>query len=114
MATLITGGTGFVGRELCKHLGQVVVTSRRPSTAALKSLNKTQEQIEVIQWNAATEPLTLPKETRFESVVNLMGESIAEGRWNTEKKNRILASRVKGTRGLVSDRHLRRRRRRRC
>ena len=33
----------------------------------------------------------------FDAVVHLAGESIAEGRWTTEKKRRILESRKKGT-----------------
>ena len=97
MTTLITGGTGFVGRELCKRLDRVTITSRRPSNA-LKDLNKDVEQ--VIQWDPS-QPLALPQENHYQSVVNLMGESIAEGRWNPEKKKRIRDSRVNGTRRLV-------------
>ena len=33
---------------------------------------------------------------------HLAGESIGEGRWNAEKKNRIRDSRVSGTRSLVT------------
>ena len=101
MATLITGGTGFVGRELCKRLAQITITSRNRG-AALKKLNLSKDGVEeIIQWDASTEPITLPRDTHFESVINLMGESIAEGRWNAEKKNRIRTSRVEGTRRLV-------------
>jgi len=36
----------------------------------------------------------------FDAVIHLAGESIAEGRWNEEKKKRIRESRVKGTKLL--------------
>ena len=35
--------------------------------------------------------------TGIDAVVHLAGESIAQGRWNAEKKQRILDSRIKGT-----------------
>jgi uncharacterized protein len=37
---------------------------------------------------------------RLDAVVHLAGESIASGRWTTQRKERILASRVEGTRAL--------------
>ena len=37
----------------------------------------------------------------FDAVVHLAGESIAEGRWTSERKRRILESRQKGTRLLA-------------
>lgn len=106
MATLLTGGTGFVGQELCKRLTEVTITSRNRN-AALEKISRyklAQPAIEfpnVIQWDPVAEPIRLPPGTRFKSVVNLMGESIAEGRWNANKKQRIRASRIDGTRNLV-------------
>lgn len=112
MTTLLTGGTGFVGRELSKRLKQVTITSRNRQ-AALKKLNNSKSDSvqavdgvngaveEVIQWDPSVDALSLPPNKRFESVVNLMGESIAEGRWNAQKKERIRSSRIDGTRRLV-------------
>lgn len=97
MGTLITGGTGFVGQELVKRLPNVAVTSRN-RTRALKKLG----DVEVIEWDPLSGPIAFSADFELESVVNLMGESIAEGRWNDEKKKRIRASRVQGTRNLVS------------
>ena len=50
---------------------------------------------------ACKSPFPNPDETHFDKVVNLMGESIAEGRWTDAKKKRIFDSRVTGTRQLV-------------
>ena len=40
-------------------------------------------------------------------VFNLLGESVAEGRWTEEKKRRIVDSRVVGTKNLVATIRLR-------
>jgi len=106
MATLLTGGTGFVGQELSKRLTEVTITSRNRN-AALKKINQhrlAQPALNVrnvIQWDASVEPIRLPSNTHFKSVVNLMGEPIAEGRWSADKKRRIRSSRINGTRRLV-------------
>jgi hypothetical protein len=55
----------------------------------------------IIAWDPLREELTLPTNIRLESVINLMGESIAHGRWNPAKKQRIFESRVVGTQRLV-------------
>lgn len=98
MATLLTGGTGFVGRSLIKRLKQVSVTSRNASKARDRLGGTVHD---VLQWDPAKEQLSLAGLPRFDAVVNLMGESIAEGRWNPEKKERIRNSRVVGTQKLV-------------
>lgn len=98
MGMLLTGGTGFVGRELIKKFDDVSITSRNVERARQR-INK--DKVKIIQWNPSAEVLTIPDETEFDSVVNLMGESVAEGRWTTEKKKRIRSSRVDGTRNLV-------------
>ena len=99
MATLLTGGTGFVGRELIKRLEDVVVTSRNAKRAQHKLGNA---NLKVIEWrDPASEGLQIPSDFKFDSVINMMGESIADGRWSDERKKRIRESRVKGTRHLV-------------
>ncbi len=98
MTTLITGGTGFVGQQLIKQLDSFFVTSRNLDRAANK-LGLRSEQ--VVAWGPSEDSLDLSKTAGVDSVVNLMGESIAEGRWTTAKKNRICESRVLGTRKLI-------------
>ena len=100
MSLLVTGGTGFVGR-------QFIANSKEPSIAAVsRNRSKAQQTLgesvhEVIQWDPQESPFPNPPGTHFDKVVNLMGESLAEGRWTEAKKKRILDSRVKGTRQLV-------------
>ena len=99
MGTLITGGTGFVGQELVQRLPEVTVTSRNRNRALQRLVG---EPVNVIEWDPMTGPIALGEGSSFGSVVNLMGESIADGRWNEEKKKRIRDSRVEGTRNLVA------------
>jgi uncharacterized protein (TIGR01777 family) len=98
MSILLTGGTGFVGKKLIDRLEGVSITSRNGQRAREKFADKVNS---VIEWKPATQDLTLPSGRPYDQVINLMGESIAEGRWSDAKKKRIRDSRVQGTRKLV-------------
>ncbi len=98
MSVLITGGTGFVGRHLIERLDCPVVTSRNRNGAKEALGDKVAD---VIQWSPMKEPLTLDPAMNCSAVVNLMGDSIAEGRWTTAKKKTIRDSRVLGTQRLI-------------
>lgn len=98
MSVLITGGTGFVGRYVIERVDDPVVTSRNRQGA----LNKIGDSVsDVIQWSPQSDPLVLDPKMNCRAVVNLMGDSIAEGRWTEEKKKSIRDSRVEGTLKLV-------------
>lgn len=98
MSTLVTGATGFVGRRLLHELGPCTICSRNAQRAK-KNLGSRIEN--ALQWDPIKENLDLSVQPRFDSVINLMGEPIAEGRWTDAKKKRIRDSRVVGTRKLV-------------
>ena len=93
----VTGASGFVGRELVKQLLArgygVIALGRRPETAAEPGVEP-----------RAFDPNAAPSAEAFrgaDAVVHLAGESVA-GRWTPEKKRRIAASRIDGTRTLVA------------
>lgn len=99
MKVLVAGGTGFVGHALIKQLLndgiEVLVLTRNPNNVPFK------EEVTVIQWGV---DFTLQPSEHLQDVdyiVNLAGESIGSGRWTNAKKERILSSRVKTTRGIV-------------
>ena len=99
MALLVTGGTGFVGRSFIKNSDESYIAAvSRNQAKAKQTLGSTVS--EVIPWDPLVSPFDGP-DVHFDKVVNLMGESIAEGRWTAAKKKRIHDSRVLGTRNLV-------------
>ncbi len=96
MEILITGGTGFIGRALCKRLGHqghhLMVLSRSP------------EQVKTICGNSATaiESLSaLTPDNHFDTIINLAGEGIANARWSSARKKKLRESRVNVTDQLV-------------
>lgn len=101
MKVLITGGTGFVGKEIIQLLmqkdAQIVILSRNPEAAR----QKLPFPFEFFGWNPTEE---VPPREAFDgvdAVIHLAGEGIAEKRWSKKQKDKILNSRVVGTRNLV-------------
>lgn len=99
MRVIVTGATGLVGRALIRSLladGHEVTRLvrggaqgfRAPGTAA-------------VHWNPERGEIDAKELEGHDAAVHLAGESIADGRWDDEKKRRILESRVKGTRLLA-------------
>lgn len=99
---VITGGTGTIGRELCRALiargDQPVVLTRNAAHAA----DRLPAGVEPREWPAPmdTEPPAAAL-TDAAAVVNLAGESIAQ-RWTRSAKRRIWESRILVTEMLVA------------
>lgn len=95
MKTLITGGTGFVGRHLAARIPDSIIGGRN-----VKKIHHLFGNREARQWDGSKNiaPSFLDG---VDTVFHLAGESIFQGRWNEEKKERIRASRIEGTRHLV-------------
>ncbi|MBU1002750.1 MAG: TIGR01777 family oxidoreductase [Proteobacteria bacterium] len=97
MYIVVTGGTGFIGRALVAELMEsghsVAVPSRSPESArALFG-----PRVDCVAWDGrdAAVLVRLLDNTQEEcAVVNLVGEGLADGRWDADKKKRILESRV--------------------
>lgn len=99
----ITGGTGFIGRNLvalAQREGHVPVVLTRDPTRARVRLG---EDVECVAWD--------PFEARgpwedalrgADAVVNLAGEPIEARRWNEPFKQLLRDSRILGTRHLVA------------
>ena len=83
---------------LLEHLTRPTITSRSRDKALEELGNKIDN---VIEWDPISGPLPPAADQAFDAVINLMGESIAEGRWTAARKKRIRDSRVIGTSNLV-------------
>lgn len=95
MQYLITGGTGFIGKNLCDALlknGDSVTVLTRNQKKAEKILPRT-KCIESLQQ--------LPTSTPFDVMVNLAGQPLASKRWTTRFKKVIVDSRVDTTEKLI-------------
>ncbi len=90
---LITGSSGLVGTALTGFLQE-----RGFRVIGLVRGNAPEG---VPRWSPQEGTIDLWGCDSIDAVINLAGESIAEGRWNEEKKERILQSRVQGTRLLA-------------
>lgn len=99
MKILITGGTGFLGRQLLDALieknHELVITSRQPH------LEFAPFPAQVLPWPIDLSSDTLKSLDGVEAIIHLAGENIAGARWSPERKNQILSSRITGTQGAV-------------
>lgn len=98
MKALVTGATGFVGPRLLRLLHNPTVVTRSPDRARRLLGNLAGP---IYKWNPMKDPLPSEALEGIDVVFHLAGESVAEGRWTTEKKSRIRDSRIIGTRHVV-------------
>lgn len=96
MRILITGGTGLIGRQLCKALlnadHDITVLSRQPDSVKQKCGAAVQAFGSLDEWSS---------EVVFDAVINLAGEPIIDERWTAERKECLWRSRVRLTEDLV-------------
>jgi hypothetical protein len=96
MQILITGGTGLIGKQLCRALlaegHELTVFSRHPATVPAKCGAGVHAMAALGEWHA---------EKTFDAVINLAGEPIVDARWTPRRKQILWDSRVTLTQELV-------------
>lgn len=100
MRIVISGATGFVGKELCLRLleeGDTLIVLSRDSRKAKQSLPK---ECEFFDWDAEKEEAPQKALESADTVIFLSGESVFDGKWTPEKKKRIYDSRILGLKNL--------------
>ena len=97
MRIVVAGGTGFIGRHLCREL-----SSRGHELFILSRCVGPVDGAALIKWDPARLGLWAGAIGRADAVINLAGESIADGRWSEARKQAILTSRISVTRAIVS------------
>lgn len=102
MKILVTGATGFIGRELCRQLHRAghslaILTRKAPPTGAALPV-----PCEVYQWSDFTQPPGADVFNDVDGVVHLMGESLDARRWNAKQKQVLRDSRILSGMNLVA------------
>ena len=101
MHTLITGGTGLIGRALIASLvadgHSVTVLSRAPQ----KHQSTLPAGVTAVGWDGKTADGWGHLADGADAIVNLAGEGIADGRWSADRKQRIVQSRVAAGKAVV-------------
>ena len=96
MRVIVTGSTGLVGSALVRSLladGHKVTRLVRGDAQGSGAAGTT-----AVHWDPDRGTIEAKELEGHDAAVHLAGESIAEGRWDEDKKRRIRESRVKGTR----------------
>lgn len=104
MRVLVTGGTGFIGRPLCRELinaGHAVTAVTRDPAAAKARVDPA---VKLLGWRGFRGPTPELATALAESevVFNLAGEPIAARRWTPQVKSELRASREGTTSALVT------------
>ena len=101
MKVLVTGATGLVGRHLVRRLlegGHEVVALTRNLDDA--SINLPVRCV-IHEWFPDVGQIDERALDGVDGVVHLAGESVGDGKWNEERREALLRSRIDSTRTLV-------------
>lgn len=93
MNVLVSGATGLIGSALIPELEAVGHCVTRLTRSPKSEVD--------VRWDPEAGTIDAARLEGVDAVIHLAGESIAEGRWTPEKKQRILESRRRGTRLLA-------------
>lgn len=101
MKYILTGGTGFIGSYLLRHLAQqkneIVLLTRSSPRTELR-LNSV---LRYVQWNPFETGEWMKEFDGADIAVNLIGKNVFENRWSEPVKRQILESRITPTRLIV-------------
>lgn len=100
MRIIISGGTGLIGWALAKDLAkeghEITILSRSP-----ERITALPDGVRLEGWDGRTAEGWGPAADGADAIVNLAGESIADGRWSDTRKQRIRDSRVNAGQAVV-------------
>jgi uncharacterized protein (TIGR01777 family) len=100
MRIIITGGTGLIGRPLSAALlnegHEVIILSRNPANR-----QGIPAGVRLERWDGQTAAGWGALADGAGAIINLAGESIADGRWSEERKQRILQSRLNAGKAVM-------------
>eukprot|EP00934_Nitzschia_sp_Nitz4_P003794 Nitzschia sp. Nitz4//scaffold197_size40390//24644//25588//NITZ4_007518-RA/size40390-processed-gene-0.5-mRNA-1//1//CDS//3329540487//3784//frame0 len=104
---LVAGGSGFVGKALCTKLVQkgyrVTVLSRSPLRVAEEFENLTNTVTDISAGPVECVGAVSELSDRPQSLINLAGAPMVQGRWNDQRKEVLRDSRIGYTERLFED-----------
>ena len=86
MKILVTGGTGYIGKNLTEKL-----KSNHELFVVSRTMHKDTNGINYVQWDEISEI------ENIDIAINLAGENIGSSLWSKKKKEKILSSRLEAT-----------------
>ena len=92
MRFAVSGSSGLVGRALCRQLAS-------EGDGLIRIVRRATGSGEEAVWDTSSDTLETDELEGIDALVHLAGENIV-GRWTRSKRERILSSRVKGTRAM--------------
>ncbi|MEM9539997.1 MAG: TIGR01777 family oxidoreductase [Cyanobacteria bacterium P01_E01_bin.42] len=105
MKIAITGATGFVGSRLVEKLNDkqdsILILTRNAERAKRMFPASVFPNLEIVAYTPKKSGDWQEKIAGCDAVVNLAGESLAEGRWTSDRKQEIVESRQIGTQKIV-------------
>lgn len=99
MATVcITGGTGFIGTALSKHLsakGHAIIILSRSAN------KKSDSSVTYMHWDPEAGTIDSNAIAKSDYIIHLAGAGVADKRWTKKRKEEIRNSRINGSALLV-------------
>jgi hypothetical protein len=102
MRILVSGSTGFVGTALIESLQRQNHTVARLTRPASTKNNAAAAKEQTVEWDPIAGKFDAAAAEGSDALVHLAGASIADGRWNAERKQLLRTSRIDSTRHLMS------------
>jgi len=95
---LISGGTGFIGKQLTSLL----IEKGFSVSILSRSDKKNTSNISYFKWDVDNQYIDEEAVLKADYIIHLAGENIAGARWTPQRKKEIVASRVEST-ALICD-----------
>jgi uncharacterized protein (TIGR01777 family) len=102
MRVVVAGGSGFIGEALCAELVEAGHTTQLLSRHPERLAGRLRPGLTTLGWSPPRpDPTWVESVATADAVVNLAGDSLAQGRWTERKKATLRASRLETTAALV-------------
>ena len=83
---VVPGGTGFIGRALCRRLQEDGFDVVALAWAEEDNIQLPGDGVELVEWCGRSPESWGRYADGADAIVNLVGENISAGRWTKEKK----------------------------